>query len=678
MAIIYKIVTIQFVEGGEWKQIAETMGLRYKTVKATRGNIYSDNGSLLATSLPYYKVCIDPTVASEEVFENEIDGLATNLSKFFKGGTSSYYKRKIHKARNKGRRYLPLGRREINYQEKKEIASWPIFKYGKMRGGVIFEKVDKRVRPFSHLGNRTIGWLNNEEKGMVGVEYSFNHFLAGRDGKALFEKIAGGNLKSIHDESEIKPVNGYDVETTIDVNLQDVAETALLKALSEHEADYGSVIVMEVKTGEIKAISSLSKNSRDQYLERYNYAIASQGSREPGSTFKLASMMALLEATDIKLTDSVDTGNGRLKLYNEVLKDHKPGGYGMLSVKEVFEKSSNIGVAKLIIEEFGQKPHRYIDYLTKFGLTKPLGFQLIGEGKPFITTPSDSTWSSLTLPWMSHGYELKMTPLHTLAFYNAVANEGKMIQPILVRKILNAEEVVQEFYPRVINRSICSKNTLTKVKKMLEGVVERGTAMNISNKQYKIAGKTGTAKKLINGRYSNKYYTSFAGYFPANHPKYSCIVVIDDPKGYRIYGSDVAAPVFKEIADKIYSSDPELNRVKFEELQVVEGIYPVIRSGHAREINKICKELEVPHQETIEGFDWGKTRLVNGKVGWKSNTTRAGLIPDVVGMSLRDAIFVLENQGLNVLVKGKGRVISQSIPPGTKSDLNKEVAIELG
>lgn len=677
IAVVYKICSIQFIEGGEWKAMAKSMGLRYQTVKATRGNIYADDGSLLATSLPYYKLYFDPTVASDEVFRKELPELSKKLAGFFDGDSPEVYRRRIETAREKKKRFLQLAKQKINYQEKKEITSWPLLRHGRRKGGVIFKKVDERVRPFSHLGNRTIGWLNNEKKGMVGIEYSFNNFLQGKDGKGLFEKISG-DWKMIHDESEIKPVNGLDIETTIDVNLQDVAESALLKALADHKADYGSVVVMEVKTGEIKAISSLSKNSRDQYWERYNYAIASQGAREPGSTFKLASMMALLEATDIELTDSVDTGNGRYRFYSDVMKDHKPGGYGVLSVQEVFEKSSNIGVAKMVVEEFGENPQRYIDYLEDFGLTKPLGFQLIGEGKPFITSPKDSSWSNLTLPWMSHGYELKMTPLHTLAFYNAVANDGKMIQPILVKRVLDADKTAEEYRPKVINRKICSKKTLRKLRRMLEGVVQRGTARNINDSQYQIAGKTGTAKKLVNGRYSNNYYTSFAGYFPADQPKYSCIVVIDNPKGYRIYGSDVAAPVFKEIADKIYSLDLEMQKIRFQDFERMAGVYPVIRSGNIAEINAICDQIGVAHKEGLVSDEWGKTRLRDKAVDWKPNVIKASLVPDVVGMSLRDAIFILENQGLDVVVDGHGRVVKQSAIAGTKIGKDKRIEIKLG
>ena len=599
--IVYRIFTIQNIEGEKWKKKAESIALQYRNVKATRGNIYSDNGSLLATSLPFYKVAFDPSLVNEKTFNAKIDSLSYLLSSFYKDNSKDTYKRRINDARLSGRRYMVLNREEINYQAKKQMTEWPIFRKGRMKGGVIFEKVETRFRPFSYLGYRTIGTINEEtNRGVVGLEYSFNKQLMGRNGSALYQKISGGNWKPVFDGTEVKPQNGLDIVSTINVDLQDVAELALLKALYANDADYGCVIVMEVETGEIKAISNLSKNSKGEYWESYNYAVGSQGSREPGSTFKLASMIALFEDSRTGLLDTVDTGNGEFQFYDQTMKDHKPGGFGKLTVQEVFEKSSNIGTAKLIVNEFGDDPQRFINHLDNMGLTKPLGFQMVGEGKPFIKDPSDSTWSGVTLPWMSHGYELTMTPLHTLTLFNAVANEGRMIQPVIVKEVKAADKVLETFETKTISRKICSDITLVKVREMLEGVVEKGTARNINNSYYKIAGKTGTAKQLVNGRYANKYYASFAGYFPAESPKYSAIVVIDNPKRYLIYGgSDVAAPVFKEIADKIYAIDMELND-PFVEQKVVEGVFPVVRAGNKDELSMICHELGISNHSNSE------------------------------------------------------------------------------
>ena len=344
------------------------------------------------------------------------------------------------------------------------------------------------------------------------MEYSFNNYLIGKDGKALYQKIAGNNWKPVFDGNEVNPENGYDILTTININMQDIAETALLNGLISNNAEYGCAIIMDVKSGDIKAISNLSRNSKGGYIELYNYAIGSQGSREPGSTFKLASMLALFEDSRLELMDTIDTGNGQYKFYTEIMKDHKEGGYGKITVKDVFEQSSNIGVAKLIEDQFKDSPTKFLNYINKFGLSRDLNFQMIGYGKPFIKNSNDSSWSKVSLPWMAHGYELKVTPLQTLSFYNAIANNGKFVKPLIVKKIIKANNVIKEFDTEIFEEKIASNRSIQKAKVLLEGVVERGTAKNINNSYYKIAGKTGTAKKVINGRYVNKYYTSFVGF----------------------------------------------------------------------------------------------------------------------------------------------------------------------
>ena len=678
LAIVYKLVVIQYVEGDRWKKLGDQIGLKIQKVRATRGNIYSDNGSLLATSLPYYMVAMDPSVPSDPLFKEHIDSLSLMLSKFYKDHSAAHYKRRITDARKERRRYLVLNRKEIDYQDKKSMEGWPIFRNGRMKGGIIFEKVEKRFLPFSHLGYRTVGSVNADNRGTVGLEYSFNRQLAGKDGKALYQKMAGGGWKPVFDGSEVRPVDGLDIETTININLQDIAENALLKALMKHRADYGSVVLMEVATGEIKAMSNLSRNASGKYWERYNYAVGSQGSREPGSTFKLASMIALFEEKSISLSDTIDTGNGVYHFFDEVMKDHKPGGYGVLTVQEVFEKSSNIGTAKLISHHFASKPEKFIEYLNDMGLSQPLGFQMVGEGKPYIKTPSDSTWYGTTLPWMSHGYELKMTPLQTLTLFNAVANNGKMMQPLIVKSIRKADKVTDRFESKVLNDRICSKETLQKVRTMLEGVVIRGTAKNIHDSTYPIAGKTGTAKKVKNGRYTNEYYTSFAGYFPAKAPKYSCIVVIDNPKGYQIYGSDVAAPVFKEVADKIAAMETDLHEELPENREQFAGVFPVIRAGFAPDLGMLCDEMGIANEANTGASTWVKTKVSGGSVYWTDNKPVNNKVPDVRGMTLRDALFVLENMGISVNTAGRGRVKSQSLLPGTKFSKSTKIKLTLG
>jgi cell division protein FtsI (penicillin-binding protein 3) len=674
--VVYRIFTIQVVEGSRWRDMGENLGLKMMPIQATRGNIYGADGSLLATSLPFYQVAMDPSISDDAIFRTHVDSLAYLLARYYGDRSPHQYKDRIMRARADRKRYMVINARQIGYQDKKQMEKWPIFREGRNRGGVIFEKVEKRFLPFSHLGYRTIGKVNADNKGTAGLEFSFNTQLAGRNGQALFQKMSGGGWRPVFDGSEIRPVDGFDIHTTLDVNLQDVAETALLKALKQHQADYGVAILMEVKTGEIKAISNLSRTESGDYYEKYNYAVGSQGSREPGSTFKLASMIALLEETNVKPTDTVNTGNGEMKFFDRTMRDHKPGGYGKLTVQQVFEKSSNIGVAKLVNQHFANNPRKFISYLDKMGLSKPLNFQMVGEGKPYIKTPSDSSWSGVSLAWMSHGYELKMTPMQTLALYNAVANDGKMIQPIIVRSVNKADKRIESYKPRVINERICSDRTLNQVRAMLEGVVLRGTAVNISNSKYPIAGKTGTAKRVKDGRYTNEYYTSFAGYFPADKPKYSCIVVIDNPKGFQIYGSDVAAPVFKEIADKIYALEVDLHPIERIQGYVAQGTFPTIRAGHHDDLKYLCNELGISNH-SIGDEEWVTTKVVNNAVFWADNAVTLHKVPDVRGMTLRDALYVLENLGLKVNITGVGRVDEQSISPGTTLNKGQTITLKL-
>ncbi len=488
--------------------------------------------------------------------------------------------------------------------------------------------------------------------------------MSGRDGEALFLRMAGGSWKPLHDGSEIPPETGYDIQTTIDINIQDVAEASLERALQENQAHHGCVVVMEVATGHIKAMANLGRLPSGEYAETYNYAVGQQGRTDPGSTFKLASMIALLEETQIQPTDSINTGNGVLQYYDRVMKDSKIGGYGKITIQEAFEHSSNVAFVQLMRDHFNSKPQRFIDYLESFGLTKPLGFQMAGEAIPVIKRPSDPTWSGITLPWMAVGYESKIAPLHILAFYNAIANNGQMIQPLIVKEIRVADEVVETFQPVVINEQVCSDETLRKVRKMLEGVVERGTAKNIRNNDYKIAGKTGTTQKLKNGRYTKSYYTSFAGYFPAEQPKYSCIVVIDDPK-FKSMAAEVAAPVFKEIADKIYAQDIEMHKLMADKKWEQEDKLPVIKAGYSEDLKYLCNELGVSNHGT-ETDEWIAAQLQRTSIRWSNRQAKPGLVPDVTGMLLRDALYVLENRGLRVVYSGKGRVVTQSQPPGSR------------
>lgn len=673
ICVAAKVGHIQFVEGEKWAKMEEEIMFDYKKVKATRGNIYSDNGSLLVTSLPFYKVAMDPTLAKPEVFNKGIDSLSMLLSRYYKDKSSTEYRRMLKDARAARKQYIVLNRKQINYQQKKEMLTWPILREGRYKGGVIFEKIDVRYRPFSNLSRRTVGYINENGEG-AGLEYSFNDVLGGQSGEALFQKIAGGSWKPVFDGNNTKAVDGLDIHTTIDINLQDVAETSLYRHMMQHDADEGTVIVMEVKTGHIKAISNLTRDSDGAYHEKYNIAIA--GSIEPGSTFKLVTMMALLEETNIALTDSIKTGNGEYTFYNRKVKDSHEGGYGTVSVQRAFELSSNVAMAKLVDKYFGTKPEKFLRYVDDLKLSKPLGLQIAGETYPKITRPTDKNWSGITLPWMAYGYGFEISPLHTLTLYNAVANDGKMVKPIFVTSVNKADEVEKEFETEVLNSKICSGKTLSQLKILLEGVVERGTAKNLKDTNYRIAGKTGTAQILEDGHYIKKYITSFAGYFPAHAPKYSAIVLVKNPKGWQQMGNSVAGPVFKEIADNIYSRDLNLHMAMEKKAVLEPGVFPVIRAGNQEELSMLTNELGVSSHTSTEE-EWVKAAKSGNSVVWRKNAMINERVPDVTGMTFRDALYVLEKSGLRVVHNGKGRVEEQSLPAGSKFSKGSRIYIRL-
>lgn len=669
-----KIGHIQFVEGDKWAKMESDIMFDYKKVKATRGNIYSDNGSLLATDLPFYKVAMDPTLVKKEIFDRDVDSLCIRLSHFYGDRSVTDYSRMLKDARLAGKKYMIISRKQIDHEQKKKMESWPIFREGRYRGGVIFEKINVRYRPFANLSRRTVGYVNENGVG-VGLEFSFNEALAGQDGEALFQKIAGGTWKPVYDGDSRRAVDGFDIQTTLDINLQDVAESALLRAMEAHHADDGVVAVMEVQTGHIKAISNLSADGHGGYFENFNNAVG--GLMEPGSTFKLVTMMALLEDTDLKLTDSISTGKGEYTFYKKKVRDHEEGGYGTITIQDAFERSSNIAMAKLADKYFGKSPQKFLDHVDKLKLSKPLGLQLAGEAYPKITRPTDKDWSGITLPWMAYGYGFEITPLHTLALYNAIANDGKMIKPMFVTSIKDASASKKEFETETLNGRICSDKTLKQLKLLLEGVVERGTAKNLRDLDYRIAGKTGTAQILENGHYAKKYITSFVGYFPAHDPKYTAIVLIKNPRGIYQYGNSVAGPVFKEISDNIYSRDIQLH-LAMEKKEVMEpGVFPTIRAGKQDELTMLSNALGIANHSATEE-EWIKAGKDGSSVVWKKNVILQNLVPDVKGMTFRDAIYLLEKSGLRVVYQGKGRVEEQSLSPGTRISKGSRIYLKLG
>ncbi len=648
VAVFVRIIILQFVQSDKWAAMADKVVFRRQVDQAARGDILSDDGRILASSIPYYTVYMDTRSSgmADTTWANGISGLCRGLSKYVGGNSPEGWRTALTNARKRGDRYY-LIKRHVSYETLSHLKQLPVFRHGKFRGGFVYQPENRRIMPNGLLARRTIGYITDDTiTSIVGIEGSFNSYLAGKDGLKVQQRLTGGawidvdNLESVH----ARP--GYNVVTTIDLDLQDVAENALYKQLARHKAHHGCAVVMEVSTGDIKAIANLEIGSDGGYHETYNYAVGE--STEPGSTFKLMSMIAAMEDGIVDLHDTINTGDGTVRYYDKTIRDHEEEGLGKITAREVFEHSSNVGTAKIISEGYKDNPRRYVDRLYSMQIDKPLGLQIQGEGKPVIRYPGDKLWSGISLPMMSHGYEVLMTPLQILTFYNAVANDGKMVKPRFVKEVRDGNWTVKSFETEVITNAICSRSTINKAQSLLEGVVENGTAKNLKNSNYKIAGKTGTAQ-IANAKHGYRsgarisYQASFVGYFPADDPLYSCIVVVNAPSNWVYYGNVVSGPVFKEIADKVYAT----------------SFYRDLRALNPENEDKV------------------KFREAADIVSKDDLTYSEGLMPNVVGMGLRDAMFMLENSGLRVNYSGRGKVARQSPQPGVRIKRGATVAIEL-
>ena len=633
-------------------------------VPSPRGNIYDVNGNLLAISMPVYTIAIDATQPSDTLFENNYLKLADGLSGIFSDVSSSEFSKKLRHARRDKKQYLKL-RSGVRFSELQLVKTLPILKEGRYDGGFVYTQQTKRIQPFGHLCERTIGYAR--EKSDVGIEKAYNHYLKGQDGKRLMQKINGGIWKPINNTQDVEPVVGSDVYSTIDIRIQDIAQTALLRSLEKYEAENGSVILMDVKTGAIRAMSSLERTSEGKYAENFNYAIGA--AYEPGSTFKLASLLVALEDGVVDTSHVVDTKNGAFKFYDRTMKDsnYNRGGHGKISVGKAFEVSSNIGIARTIVNHYKDDPQRFIDRLARLGVSDKLDFELIGEAEPWIKNTNDSTWSGVSLPWMAFGYEIKMSALQILALYNAVANDGVLLKPRLVDKVKRAEKIIESNDIEVLNPSICSENTIQILQNLLIGAVKKGTAQNIYSEKYSSAGKTGTAKIALEGSYGSEYRASFAGYFPAENPKYSCMVVVSKPKKeIGFYGNIVAAPVFKELRDNLFAEEAI-------EIPEIAKTFDHDYIGSSKDLNAIHHLLDYPKYQASQNERWLKS---DNKV-FQTLEFSGDVMPNVKGMVAMDALYLLENMGLEVDFKGQGRVIKQSLKAGAKIKENHIIELIL-
>ena len=683
LLLAWQTIRIALLERAEWRARAEEQYIEERTIESERGDIYSLQGSLLATSVPYFDIFFDPFAAPAEVYYDprNLDSLAYLLAYYVDDTyTTDGMRDQLLLWRDSTRsrdRYIPL-KRQVTYSDKKRMEEWPIFNLGRNRGGFIAEPRSERRRPFGALARRTIGYVR---PGMaaVGLEGYFDKYLGGEPGKELMYKVdPRRNLwMPSRNLTVVEPSQGNDVYTTIDINLQDITEQALMRAMREHLAEWGTAVVMDVETGAIRAIANLGRDAAgESYYELYNYAIAM--ATEPGSTFKLASIMALLEDEKVDLNDTIHINYGKWRFYDEEMVDATRNSLTMDSatVQRVFEISSNVGLARLIDKFYGpaagNKGAEFIEKLHQFKLHQPTGITLEGEAPPYLKTAysEEDQWSGLTLPWMATGYEMKLTPLQLLTFYNAVANGGRMMQPYLVSEIRNDGKVVEEFVPTVISKRIAKPATIERARLLLEGVVQRGTAADLRSNRFDFAGKTGTAqlgyRRGSRGTRVEGYQASFAGYFPADKPRYSVIVVINKPTRGSYYGSDVAGPVFREIADKAFNSMVALHE------PINQGPRPILYEanlpnydlGAAEDIHTVMNYLDLPVYGIEEGI--GVLLPRSDSLHLLARNLNEETVPDVLGMGLRDAVYVLENRGLRVKPNGVGRVRRQSLIPGTR------------
>ncbi|MBL7917862.1 MAG: transpeptidase family protein [Bacteroidia bacterium] len=684
IAIIYRITVIQFVQGDYWRAKAEAFTTKVHEIEAVRGNIFDANGALLATSLPYYEIGIDINAPSidDKLYREKKDSLATALHLLFKDKSSDAYLRILNKARKSKDRYVLL-QRNVPYKDLLAIKKFPLLRKGS-KGGLVILQTNKRERPFQRLAARTIG-LSRPGIKPVGLEGAFDSILTGVSGRRLMQKIAGDVWKPINDENEVEPKDGSDLYTTIDINIQDVADHALLKALVKNKASHGCAVLMEVKTGAIKAISNLTKTKGDStsYTETLNYAIGYP--TEPGSTFKLASMLALIDEYDINLNEKVHVGDGKTMYYNITVKDAHAPKTPTLTAQEIFETSSNVGTTKLITKYFSTNPQQFVNKINSFHLNKPLGITIPGEGIPRVKQVKDKDWSGVTLPQMSYGYESLITPLQTLTLYNAIANNGKMVKPQFVSEIKRNGITIKKFETEVIDEQIVKKSTVKKAKELMEGVVKNGTAKALNITAFKVGGKTGTAVIAKDGKYGvggeRIYQASFVGYFPADNPQYTCIVIINSPSNGIYYGGLVAGPVFKEIAEKVYSSGLDFLSPINNDKNLLTKV-PSTALTKENEIVKVAEKLSLPVKNANSSEKYvapsysDSTKILLNESNLISNLNK-GIVPNLSGLTAKDALYLLENKGLNVIIQGYGTVRKQSIEVGQKFSKGDKITLTL-
>lgn len=681
LLILYHALVTIIPERSRWLAKIAMLKAEDKTIPALRGNIYASDGRLMASSIPQYYVYMDFKADGlrRDSLMNNLGPLSNELARRFGEHSPSGWRSHILKGYNSGSRHYRLIQRRISYTEMKDISTLPFLKYPPHKSGVKLVKMAQRKKPFGSLASRTIGDVYGDESkgGKNGLELAYDSLLRGKPGIGTRQKIAG----RYYTTAEVEPIDGVDITTTIDIDIQDITQTALLEKLQEIDAESGTAVVMEVKTGQIKAISNLGRVAPGSYQETKNFAVSDES--EPGSTFKVASMIVALDKGIITPNDTVDTGNG-IYMYKGVrMTDHNwhHGGYGKITAAQSIWYSSNIGVAKIILKGFEHNPSEFVEALYAMSMNQKFDMNIPGSGRPKIRHPKDTLryWSKTSLPWMSFGYETQIPPIYTLAFFNAIANDGEMMKPYFVKKISKEGSVIEKFSPETINSRICQRATLKEIRKMLEGVVEEGTATMVKSDRLKLAGKTGTAQ-ISKGKSGyqaggKSHQVSFCGYFPADNPVYSCIVVIRSPRNGYPSGGGMSGMVFKHIAERTYAQG------RYAPIEVMRDsatqFMPQVKNGHYESLMTVLDELDLDCEDDGKEWEWATARIKDDELSLQEHSATKNLVPSVLGMGAKDALFMLENCGLRVHINGKGRVYSQSKGAGTRYQKGETIVLNL-
>ncbi|MCZ2394533.1 MAG: transpeptidase family protein [Chitinophagales bacterium] len=662
ISILVQVYLIQNYKDGYWQKKSKDLSTRLFSIPSERGNIYGYDENLLATSIPYFDLYVDfgAQGMSQELFDANVDSLAWYMANVFQKQSLTKYKSDLIQAKKNKKRYF-LIKRGASYPALKAIKQWPLFREGKNKGGLIVETKQNRKNPYNLLAQRTIG-VYRENVAPVGLEAYYDNILAGQAGQVLKQKIAGDTWMPINDSLAISPINGLDIYTTIDINLQDAAETSLFKALDSSQADFGCAIVMDVKTGAIRAIANLGRSGDGRLWEIENYAVTFKS--EPGSTFKAVSYLMLLDKGYVDINDTVYNGGGVWNFYGRRMSDehiHDP----ILSIKEAFARSSNIAIARLIDKHYKKNKNEFYNNLKKYGLTQKSGIDLLGETNPKVTPPKQ--WSNLSLPWRATGYEQTFSPLQLLTFYNAIANNGYRAKPYLVEKIGKNGKVIKEIKPQIASTPIASQKAIDQLKAMLKEVVEnpKGTGKSIRSEYFELGGKSGTAKILDRsaGTFSNANQAMFAGFFPVTNPRYSCIVMIYNPKGAYRTGGGIAGPVFKEIAERALATDINIAPDYTKEISTPPILLAKMK-GENHQVKNILDHFGYPTKLADE-IDFVETEVRKSGVKLAPSATSESKMPDLIGLSFDDAIYLMESLGLKITYSGIGKVQKQSIAPGT-------------